>query len=103
MVYVMNLKMHFGMPSPYYYQTVQEGYHDCGLDTDILDQAVADSARRFFSETSQRQNYQQTLFDTYGSEDGDEEFDEQDEDDGEELNDEDCESDPFYFSDGMSL
>lgn len=103
MVYVMNLKMHFGMPSPYYYQTVQEGYHDCGLDTDILDQAVADSARRFFSETSQRQNYQQTLFDTYGSEDGDEEFDEQDEDDGEEVNDEDCESDPFYFSDGMSL
>ena len=26
MVYVMNLKMHFGMPSPYYYQTVQEGF-----------------------------------------------------------------------------
>ena len=102
MVYIMNLKMRFGMPSPYYYQTVLEGYHDCELDTDVLDQAVGDSAQRYYSENGQHQS-QQTLFDAYGSEDDDEEFDEQDEDDGEELNDEDCESDPFYFSDGMSM
>ena len=44
MVYIMNLKQQFGMPSPYYYQTVLDGYHDCGLDTDVLDQAVKDSA-----------------------------------------------------------
>lgn len=32
MVYIMNLKMGFGLPSPYYYQTVYDGYNDCGLD-----------------------------------------------------------------------
>ena len=35
MVYIMNLKRQFGMPSPHYYQAVLEGYHDCGLDTDL--------------------------------------------------------------------
>lgn len=103
MVYVMNLKMQFGVPSPYYYNTVLEGYHDCGLDSDILDQAVDDSTRRFYSETLKIQHRQQTLFDGYGAEDEDDGFDERSNDDGEEANEEDCESDPFYFSDGMSM
>lgn len=103
MVYIMNLKMGFGMPTPHYYQTVLEGYHDCELDTDILDHAVGDSAQRYYSENRQCQS-QQTSFDAYDSVDDDEEFDGVDEDDGgEELNDEDCESDPFCFSDGMSM
>ena len=49
MVYIMNLKMNFGLPSPHYYKTVYEGYNDCELDTDILDKAVLDSAQRFYS------------------------------------------------------
>lgn len=102
MVYIMNLKMGFGLPSPYYYQTVLEGYHDCELNTDVLDQAVGDSAQRYYSGNWNYQN-QQTLFDVFGSEDGEEESDGQEEDDGENQNDEDCESDPFYFSDGMSM
>lgn len=101
MVYIMNLKMDFGRPSPYYYQTVLEGYHNCELDTDVLVQAVSDSAQRYYSENGQHQN-QQSLFDAYDSEDGDEES-ELDEDGDEELDEEDCESDPFYFSDGMSM
>ena len=47
MVYIMNLKMQFALPSPHYYQTVYEGYNDCELDTDILDQAVGASAQKF--------------------------------------------------------
>ena len=92
MVYIMNLKMKFGMPSPYYYQTVLEGYHDCGLDTEVLDQAVRNSAQNFYKDYSQK-SQQQTLFDLDESEYEDEEFD------GEEA--ELDESDPFYFSEGM--
>ena len=91
MVYIMNLKRQFGMPSPHYYQTVLEGYHDCGLDTDVLDQAVKDSAQNFYKSYSRR-SQQQTLFDyaDYGEEEP-EDYDEPELD----------ESAPFYFSDGM--
>ena len=99
MVYIMNLKMKFGMPSPYYYQTVLEGYHDCGLDTEVLDQAVRNSAQNFYKDYSQK-SQQQTLFDLDESEYEDEEFDGEEE----EFADEEAEldeSDPFYFSEGM--
>lgn len=100
MVYIMNLKRQFGMPSPHYYQTVLEGYHDCGLDTDVLDQAVKDSAQNFYKSYSRR-SQQQTLFDyaDYGEEEP-EDYDEEEEleeNDEPELD----ESAPFYFSDGM--
>ena len=99
MVYIMNLKMKFGMPSPYYYQTVLEGYHDCGLDTEVLDRAVRNSAQNFYKDYSQK-SQQQTLFDLHESEYEDEEFDGEEE----EFADEEAEldeSDPFYFSEGM--
>lgn len=92
MVYVMNLKMGFGLPSPYYYQTVHEGYNDCGLNTDVLDTAVKESAERFYSAYRQH-NSQQTLFDTEDEDDFISDKDEQDAD----------EDDPFYFSGGMQL
>ena len=100
MVYIMNLKMGFGLPSPYYYGTVYEGYNDCGLDTDVLDQAVKDSAQNFYKSYSRR-SQQQTLFDyaDYGEEEP-EDYDEEEEleeNDEPELD----ESAPFYFSDGM--
>lgn len=92
MVYIMNLKMGFGLPSPSYYHTVYEGYKDCELDTDILDKAVGESAQKFYS-SAVRPSHQQNLFDDYGEEDFD---DEEEIEDGEddELN----ESDPFYYS-----
>lgn len=102
MVYIMNLKMGFGLPSPYYYQTVHEGYNDCGLDTDVLDKALADSATHFYA--SQRpQESQQTLFDTedendFVSESADDDEYEPDEDD-QDMD----EDDSFYFSGGMQL
>lgn len=102
MVYIMNLKMGFGLPSPYYYQTVFDGYNDCGLDTDVLDKALADSATHFYA--SQRpQESQQTLFDTededgFVSESADDDEYEPDEDD-QDMD----EDDPFYFSGGMQL
>lgn len=91
MVYIMNLKMGFGLPSPSYYHTVYKGYNDCELDTDILDKAVGESAQKFYS-SAVRPSHQQNLFDDY---------DEEDYEDGEIENDEDDEmneSDPFYYS-----
>lgn len=44
MVYVMNEGKPLGTPGCYYYSTILEGYKDAGFDTDILRQAVADSA-----------------------------------------------------------
>lgn len=101
MVYIMNLKMQFGQPSPGYYQTVYEGYNDCELDTDVLDAAVLDSRQKFYAEYG-RHSRQQSLFDAFASDD--EEYDELSEEaeDDEQL-DEDCESNPFDFSDGMSM
>lgn len=92
MVYIMNLKMGFGLPSPYYYQTVYEGYNDCGLNTDVLDKALADSATQFYA-LHRPQKTQQTLFDTEDEDDFISDEDEQDTD----------EDDSFYFSGGMQL
>ena len=40
MVYIMDLKQEFGIPSASYYNTVYAGYLDCDLDTDFLDDAI---------------------------------------------------------------
>ena len=48
MVYIMNLRMKFGMPSASYYKTVYQGYLDCGLDVDVLDKAVIHSTEKFY-------------------------------------------------------
>ncbi len=93
MVYIMNPKMKFGMPSPYYYATVLEGYCDCELDTDVLDRAIKDSAQRYYY-SAVGLSEQQTLFD-YG--------DDEPEGSEEGFDEEPDESDPFYFSDGMHL
>lgn len=43
MVYIMDRKMDFGNPTKGYYDTVRQGYLDCGLDTAVLDRAVDES------------------------------------------------------------
>lgn len=101
MVYIMNLRMGFGLPSPYYYQTVYEGYNDCGLDTDVLDKAVTESSAQFYAAHRQPEP-QQTLFDM----DEDEDFSYEPEDYEDEPTEDEPEmdeSDPFYFSEGMHL
>ena len=52
MAYVMNLRADFAIPSPYYYAVVAKGYEDCGLDRTALEDAVADSARRFYQRSA---------------------------------------------------
>ncbi len=102
MVYIMNLKMNFGLPSPYYYGTVCEGYNDCGLDTDVLDKAVMESAGQFYA-AHREPEPQQTLFDMEDKDDflyEPEDYDEYEPDEDEQSMDE---SDPFYFSEGMHL
>lgn len=43
MVYIMDQKMDFGQPTPGYYDTVREGYANCGLDETVLEQALNSS------------------------------------------------------------
>lgn len=102
MVYIMNLKMNFGLPSPYYYGTVYEGYNDCGLDTDVLDKAVLESTAQYYA-SHRQQEPQQSLFDMEDEDDflsEPEDYDEYETDEDEPGMDE---SDPFYFSEGMHL
>lgn len=49
MVYIMNLRMQFGLPSAMYYKTVHQGYLDCGLDVKVLDEAVLKSTQKYYA------------------------------------------------------
>jgi len=91
MVYVMNLRMNFNLPSPSYYATVHQGYRDCGLDISALEQALQSSAQQFYDSAVRYE--QQSLFD-YG-EDEPEEDEDLDEDEWEDV-DED-EGYDFHF------
>lgn len=48
MVYIMDLNQKFGLPSDSYYDTVHQGYLDCGLDVEVLNEAVNSSAEMFY-------------------------------------------------------
>ena len=102
MVYIMNLKMGFGLPSPYYYQTVYEGYNDCGLDTDVLDKAVLKSTAQFYAAHRELEP-QQTLFDMEDKDDFLYEPEDYDEYEPDEDEQDMAENDPFNFSEGMHL
>lgn len=53
MVYIMNLKQQFGLPGASYYDTVSQGYKDCGFDLKVLNEAVNDSAEKFYESLEQ--------------------------------------------------
>lgn len=53
MVYIMNLKQNFGLPSASYYDTVSQGYKDCDFDLKVLNEAVTDSAEKFYESLEQ--------------------------------------------------
>lgn len=40
MAYIMDLRMEYGNPSQHYYDTIYQGYEDCGLDVNVLNEAV---------------------------------------------------------------
>ncbi len=40
MAYIMDLQKDFGIPTPWYYKTVMEGYQDCELDVSYLQNAL---------------------------------------------------------------
>ena len=98
MVYIMDLRQDFGIPSPGYVQTVSEGYHNCRLDTDVLKNAIRQSVSRYADSISDKlissidhQHRQLSLFDFDTADDFDDGFDFFGEDDGEDS-DEDEES-----------
>lgn len=91
MVYIMNQKMKFGLPSTNYYNTVLTGYNDCGLDTVALETALKESTQQFYS-SAVRQSHQMSFYN----------FDDEDLSDDEELEENEPDiSDPFYSFDGM--
>ena len=51
MVYIMNLRAQANLPSKHYYDTVEQGYKDCGLDTAYLEAAM----KRTEAEMAERQ------------------------------------------------
>ena len=98
MVYIMNLRQDFGIPSTGYVQTVSEGYHNCRLDTAVLKNAIRQSVSRYADSISDKlissidhQHRQLSLFDFDTADDVDDGFDFFGEDDGEDS-DEDEES-----------
>ena len=90
MAYVMNLRADFAIPSPYYYGVVAKGYDDCGLDKAVLEDAVSNSARRFYQRSAG--GYYSAVRDSVDSEDDEEaELDEEDE-----LEEDDYDEDEDY-------
>ena len=61
MVYIMNPKMKFGMPSTNYYCVVHQGYKDCGLDTQVMNEALQKSAGAYYEHALQSHTYQLRL------------------------------------------
>lgn len=51
MVYIMDLAMPAGLPSTMYYDIVEKGYRDCGLDTAYLKEALKTSMERVYGLT----------------------------------------------------
>ena len=51
MVYIMDLAMPAGLPSVMYYNIVEKGYRDCGLDTAYLREALKTSMERVYGLT----------------------------------------------------
>jgi hypothetical protein len=43
MIYIMNESRPYGLPSPYYFNTIREGYISAGFDIEILHKAALDS------------------------------------------------------------
>lgn len=54
MVYIMNLRQSFGVPSKGYVQTVSEGYRNCRLDMSVLKDAIRQSVSRYADSISDR-------------------------------------------------
>lgn len=102
MVYIMNLRQDFGIPSAGYVQTVSEGYHNCRLDTAVLKNAIQQSVSRYADSISDKltssidhQHRQMSLFDFDTADDVDEGDDFFDEDDGEDSDEDEDESSSF--------
>ena len=78
MVYIMNQKMQFGMPSAQYFCTVYQGYQDCGLDTHVLSDAVQKSAMRYYQDLADTYAQQMKLRVPETESEEEEELDEED-------------------------
>ena len=102
MVYIMDLKQKFGMPSAGYLMTVYDGYNDCELDMEYLKNAVMNNAVKFAAELSEelisavKPKKQMSLFDF--DDDGEDDSEDNDENNGEELDEEESDDRRYFFS-----
>ncbi len=53
MAYIMDPRYEIGVPSKTYYQTILQGYKDCGLDCQVLDDAVQKSTDTYHKQLDQ--------------------------------------------------
>lgn len=62
MVYIMNPKMTYGIPTQRYYNAVLEGYENCELDPRMLNEAVDKSIAAYRELEQQRRVFQASRF-----------------------------------------
>lgn len=104
MVYIMNQRMKFGLPSTHYYKVVHQGYLDCGLDTQVLNEAVQASAGRYYENVTSEQQYRQLSVLSEEMEEEESFEDDEDFDDEEDMGEEDLDDDEeMDYSGGMQF
>ena len=53
MAYIMNLQAEFNMPSFSYLKVIRDGYKDCGLDLNVLQQALDETEERLLEQSDE--------------------------------------------------
>ena len=105
MVYIMNLQAQFNRPSQHYYDTVEQGYRDCHLDTDCLMTALDEAEARVQERENAFANRTWEVDNENFQEDDDEEFADDDEfddrclDEEEDFYDGELEDDESFYDD----
>ena len=88
------------MPSANYYCVVHQGYKDCGLDTQVLNEAVQKSAGKYYENVVNTHVQQLRVRVPTVEEEDEEELDEDEELDEEDFDDEE---ESLDYSGGMQL
>ena len=99
----MNQRMKFGLPSTHYYKVVHQGYLDCGLDTQVLNEAVQASAGRYYENVTSEQQYRQLSVLCEEMEEEESFEDDEDFDDEEDMDEGDLDDDEMDYSGGMQF
>ena len=62
MIYIMNPNRKVGLPSGAYYARIWDGYNDCGLDKQKLEEALEKTFKQFYAEALKNPRESWTFF-----------------------------------------